>query len=183
MRILITGPQGAGKTTQANAICHKLYICCFFMGDIVRQVAQEDTPDGHLIRQAMETGELADNEVIARLMKETISREDCPNGYVIDGYPRTLDQIQFFDPHFDLVIDLQLSEQECIDRLLHRHRPDDTPELIRKRLGWYHQETEPVLEYYRNQGKLVDIDAHGTIDEVTERVLKAIEEYGTNTHP
>lgn len=170
MRILITGPQGSGKSTQAQLLASKLSLCFISAGDLVRKAALEKSAEGKLIKGSLSQGLLVDDKIVASLVKKEIAKEECCHGFVLDGYPRNLGQLNFFDPKFDKVIYLDVEDKEVEERLLRRGREDDTPEIIRQRLGLYHQLTEPVLDYYQKMGKLIKIDGSKSIEEVEAEI-------------
>lgn len=159
MKILITGPQGSGKTTQAKVLAQKLGACFIGAGDLLRKFAEGDSKDAKMIKIAVGNGQLVDDLIIARLVKEKVAQEECIQGIVTDGYPRTWSQYKLYDPGFDQVFYLDVPDEEVEKRLLDRGRGDDTLKLIKERLGWYHKRTKPLLEYYSNLGKLTIINA------------------------
>lgn len=170
MKVMITGPQGSGKTTQARILADKLGYCFIGMGDMLRQLAEEDNELGKDVREDLSNGHLVDDNLAARLIKEKMITPECRNGFVTDGYPRTFSQHQLFDPQFDKVFYLKVSNSEAENRLLGRGRADDSVELIRKRLSWYYKETQPLLDYYEKSGKLVIIDGEQPIDRITDEI-------------
>jgi len=169
-KIMLAGPQGSGKTTQAKLLAEKLGILFIGAGEVLRKLAQEETEEGRNIKAELDKGELVDNQLMADLIKKEMEGSEASKGFITDGYPRSLDQIGNFSPDFTKVFYLELSDEEAEKRLLLRNRGDDTPEAIRERLSIYHQLTEPVLEFYQNQGKLVRIDGSGTIEEVAQAI-------------
>lgn len=168
MKILLTGPQGSGKSTQADLLAQYLNVPKISTGDIFRKIKQEDSEKGKRIRQILNSGQLVDDQTTAEIVKRRLAGEG--SGFVMDGYPRTLEQINLFDPLFDKVFYLKLSDEEAIKRLLSRGREDDTRELIAQRLKIYHQQTDPVLDYYKVKGLLKEIDGLGSIDEIRQRI-------------
>lgn len=175
MKILITGPVGSGKSTQAKSVAEKFGLHFVSAGDLLRKKALEKTVDGRVAKQAIKEGQLVDDELMGGLVQEKINHNDCKNGFVLDGYPRRVDQLKYFDPQFDKVFYLQVSDEEVIKRLLLRGRSDDKPEVIRERLGVYHHLTEPVLDYYQNQGKLIRIDGEKSIEEISQEIKERLE--------
>lgn len=171
-RIGIMGPVGSGKSTQAKIIAEKLGLCWVSTGELARQQAQEDSDLGRKFKQLLDEGQLIDDPDIAELLRVKLAQTECQTGFVLDGYPRDLPQASFFDPHFEKVFFLKMTEAEVIKRLLLRGRFDDTPELIKTRLQIYHQLTEPVLDYYRNQGCLVEVDGDRSIEEVAAEIAQ-----------
>lgn len=174
MKILITGPQGSGKTTQAEILAAKLGLCLVGAGDLVREFSEKKHPQSAGVRSNLDRGELVDNDVIYQLVKERLAKPDCALGFVSDGYPRSEDQSAYFDPEFDKVIYLDISDQVAEERLLKRGRKDDTLELIDNRLNWYHQETEPLLKKYQPEGKLIKVDGTLPVDEISEKIYQEV---------
>jgi adenylate kinase len=175
-RILLAGPQGSGKTTQAEIVAPRLGFGVIKVGDLLRDFAEGESEESRETKRLLAAGGFVDDRVTARLVKKAM--EDQKVGAVADGYPRRMSQIALFDPHYDLVVDLHIGDEEAIQRLLDRGRSDDTLEGIKQRLAWFHSENEPVLDYYRQQGILVDVDGLGSIEEVTQRVMKVLEDKG-----
>lgn len=181
MKILITGPQGSGKTTQAKILASKLGLCLVGAGDLVREYAQKRQDQEALkIRQELSEGKLVDDNLIYELVKSRLAKPDCQLGFVSDGYPRSESQSELFDPEFNLVFYLDISDQEAKRRLLHRGRSDDTSTQIDNRLYWYHQETEPLVEHYKQQGKLIKIDANRSVDEIAAQIESYIKNLPQN---
>lgn len=172
MKILLIGSQGSGKSTQASILATQLNLSKIAVGDIYRQLAKEDTDLGRGIKEILDKGQLVDDATTARIVEERLNREDCKNGFVLDGYPRTLEQARLFDPGFDKVFYLKLKQAIAIERLLKRGRADDTKELIEKRLELYYQQTQPLLDYYKDEGILVEIDALGDIKSIQNEIKK-----------
>ncbi|MCL4367368.1 nucleoside monophosphate kinase [Patescibacteria group bacterium] len=170
MKILITGPQGSGKTTQAEILAKKYQLNFFGVGDQLRELASEDSNMGKAVKEALDKGELVDNQIVANLVKKTFNKEQYRSGFITDGYPRDKEQLDLYDPQFDVVIYLQMNDEQVQKRLLARGRNDDTPEDIAHRLRWYHQRTGQVLDIYRQQGKLIEVDGNQTIEQVTAEI-------------
>lgn len=166
------GPQGSGKSTQAALLAQKLTIPHVSTGDIYRAISQEDTDLGHKVKGMLDRGELIDDETTFRVVDRHLGA--IQGGFIIDGFPRTLVQAQREAFLVDKVIYLKLSDEEATKRLLARGRADDTPELIAERLKLYHQLTEPILSYYRQQNKLAEVDGTASIEEVHQLVLRAL---------
>lgn len=177
MKILITGPQGSGKTTQSQRVSEKLGICMVKMGDILRDRAKVDDEIGRKLTEDMNKGLLADNNISSGLMAQELKKPKCANGYIIDGYPRSLGQLQLFDPQYDVVICLDVSVNTSIDRLIHRGRADDKPEAIKQRLELYEEETKKTIDHYEKMGIVRRIDGEKPIDQVTEEILEALKEH------
>ncbi|MBI2020321.1 nucleoside monophosphate kinase [Candidatus Daviesbacteria bacterium] len=175
MKILFIGPQGSGKSTQAKLLAKYLKITYLSTGDIFRKISLEkSSAEGQRIRHLLESGHLVDDETTAEIVKKRVTEEDCQNGFILDGYPRNLNQVQLFDPGFDQAIFLNVPAEQVIERLTKRGRADDTPELIKKRLELYFNETQPILNYYRKLGKLIEIDGQGEIDQIQNKIRDEI---------
>lgn len=176
MRILFLGSIGSGKSTQAKILSQDLRVGYVRSGDLTREKAKEPTSEGGICRNALHTGHLVPDEIIVPLVRERLAQDDCREGCIFDGYIRRLPQLRVFDPGYDLVIYLKIPEEIAENRLLARKREDDTLEIIRERLKVYHEETEPLVEYFREQNILVEIDATGSIEEITRLVKASVKE-------
>lgn len=170
MSILVTGPQGSGKTTQAKLLADFLKKPLIGVGELLREMSEEKNVNSNSVKQALEKGDLVDDEIVAEMMKKRISQNDAEKGFVMDGYPRSLNQLKLFDPIYSQVFYLDIADLEVKKRLLKRAREDDKPDIIHQRLTLYHKLTEPVLEYFKNQGVLKKINGMGSIDDVQERI-------------
>jgi adenylate kinase len=160
MNILITGPIGSGKTTQAQVLAQELGATLIKTGDLIRVASQGNTPEAQVLRDHMTAGHMVPDEMMAKLLQQEIAK--AGNIVILDSYPRRLSQLDVYNPGIDKVI--------YLDVLLSRGRIDDTPTVIKNRLRVYHQETVPLLDYYRQKNELITIDANGTIDEVKDRI-------------
>lgn len=169
-RVLITGPQGSGKTTQAELLAGFLNVPFIGTGDLVRQRSGVLDEIGGKIKASLDSGQLADNETVSKLVQE---RAEKSEGFVMDGYPRDEEQLQFYDPKFNKIFYLDISDEEVLNRLLSRGREDDTLELIKERLKIYHLETEPMLVNYKNQGILEMVDASLSIMQIQDLIRKS----------
>ena len=186
MRLLIMGPPGAGKGTQAMRIAEHYQIPPISTGDIFRAMKHADTPLARQVRAIMESGGYVSNEITNEIVQDRLAKPDCQQGFLLDGYPRTLQQVQTLDDYLaetdrplHAVISLLADIEEVVARLLKRAeidgRPDDNEETIRVRLQVYAEQTEPLLDLYRSRGMLVEVDGLGHIDEVSERVFAALD--------
>jgi adenylate kinase len=186
MRLLIMGPPGAGKGTQAKRIAEHYRIPAISTGDIFRAMKHADTPLARQVRAIMESGGYVSDEITNEIVQDRLAQDDCATGFLLDGYPRTLQQVQTLDDYLaeterplDAVISLLADIDEVVARLLKRAeidgRPDDNEETIRVRLQVYAEQTEPLLGVYRSRGLLVEVDGLGPIDEVSERVFAALD--------
>ena len=176
MKILLAGPAGSGKTTQAGILSQKLGIDFVNTGNLLREIAQQDTDEGRIINKALDAGEFVDNELVGKIIKNKLQEPQFKNGYITDGYPRNLDQLKIFDPRYNIVVYLDVPDSVVLERLLKRGREDDTLDVISQRLKLYHESTEDVLDYYQKQGKLFRISANKPVQEVTEEIFKKVNE-------
>lgn len=179
MKIVITGPQGSGKTTQAEILAKKLGLCFIGTGDLLRDLAEKKSQLGEKIEETLNSGELADDRIVTGLVRGKIESSICSKGFVTDGYPRTFSQHQLYDPGFDKVFYLKISDGEAERRLLKRGREDDTSALIKERLSWYHEQTQPLLDYYQKQGKLVTINGESSIEKVSQEIMDRLGDFGS----
>lgn len=174
MRILVIGPVGSGKSTQAQILAGELGIPLIMMGSLLREIASKDTKLGRLVGNKMHRGELVDDEIVVETIREKLKTPDR-KGFVVDGYPRTKDQLSMFDPGFDRVFFLSLSDNEIKKRLAKRARQDDKPEVIKARLEAYYQSTLPIIEHYRQLGILTEISAGHPIEEVARMIREFLD--------
>lgn len=168
MNVLILGPVGSGKTTQARFLADFLGVPLLNAGDLLFFASQEDSEQAKKIKNAMEKGELVDSQVMHKLLEEHLKQDEHEKGTLLDGHPRTLGEAEELDKIWkvDKVVYIKISDQEAVKRLTARGRGDDTPEIIQRRLEIYHKETEPVLEYYRQKGILEEIDGEREVGQV-----------------
>jgi adenylate kinase len=185
MRMLIMGPPGAGKGTQASIIADRLGIPAISTGDIFRANVTRGTPLGVQAKQYMDAGEYVPDEVTNDMVRDRLREPDARDGFLLDGYPRTLAQVDFLDgvlaersQALERVLELTVDTEEVVARLLRRAidqgRTDDTEDVIRRRLEVYTEQTAPLVAVYRDRGLLVQVDGLGPIDQVTERSLEAL---------
>jgi adenylate kinase len=188
-RLLIMGPPGAGKGTQASNIASHFGIPAVSTGDIFRGLQTASTPLAERVRGIMATGGYVDDETTNAIVAERLTASDCRDGFLLDGYPRTLGQVDTLDEllstsghRVDAVICLQADEDELIERLLRREREqgrtDDTEQTIRVRLAVYLQQTAPLVETYRNRGLLAEVDGLGEIELVSTRIYQSLSTSG-----
>jgi len=171
MKILLIGPQGSGKSTQGKLLATYLQIPYISTGDIFRQIAQDDKR----IRQILEAGELVDDATTIELVKKRLAESDCRKGFILDGYPRNLEQAKKIpDLNFDKVIYINIPDEVVLERLLKRGRADDTEQSIKTRLNLYREKTAALLDYYQNQGLLMESDGRGNIQTIQDEIKKFI---------
>ena len=175
-KILLIGPQGAGKSTQAKLLSQYLGIPFISTGDIFREISSEDSPEGIRIREILGQGRLVDDKTVSEMVQKKLGQDSFKNGFIIDGYPRTLEQINYFDPTFDKVLYLNLSDEEATKRLLNRGREDDTEDLIANRLKQYHDLTDSIIDYYEKKGILKEINGSKSIIDVAKDLKRAVNE-------
>jgi adenylate kinase len=182
VRILILGPQGSGKGTQAKRIAAAHGIAHVSTGDILREAVAERTELGLRVAPILERGDLVPDELMIDLIRERLEHED---GFVLDGFPRTPAQAEALDSMLagigkplDVVLLLMIGDETAVERLhgraIEEGRSDDSPEVIANRLRLYHELTEPVVGRYRDAGTLVDVDGERTMDEVEEQIEQAL---------
>lgn len=186
MRLLILGPPGAGKGTQAVRIAERFGVPAISTGDIFRANIRDETPLGQKVKAIIDSGQYVPDEVTNDLVRDRLAHDDARSGFLLDGYPRTADQVRELDDilagqglALEHVLELTVDTEEVVARLLKRAetdgRSDDTEDVIRTRQQVYADQTAPLLEVYRERGLLVQVDGTGEVDEVTERVLAALE--------
>jgi adenylate kinase len=214
MRLVLLGPPGAGKGTQAERIAARYGIPHLSTGDMLREAVAADTEVGRRAKAIMEAGQLVPDEVMNRLVAERLAQPDAARGFVLDGFPRTLAQAQALDDlleqrdqRLDAVLELAVDDDALVDRISGRfacarcgagyhdrfkqpkvegvcdvcggrefvRREDDKPETVRARLKAYHEQTAPLLPYYRNKGLLIAVDGMAEIDDVTAQIFEEID--------
>ena len=189
--IVLLGPPGAGKGTQAARIAERLNIPAISTGEIFRANMSEGTELGKRAKEYMERGEFVPDSVTNPMVKVRLSAPDTANGFLLDGYPRSVEQAHVLrdmlldlGKSIDVVLEIQVDEDEVVERMLKRaqeqHRTDDTEPVMRHRLEVYHQQTEPVATYYVDQDLLEVVDGSGTIDEVTARIFAILDSVAKN---
>ena len=187
MNILILGPQGSGKGTQATRIAAEYGVAHIATGDMFRAAIAAGTPLGLRVEPLLASGQLVPDDLTIGLIRARLKDADASSGFVLDGFPRTMAQAVALDAMLagigrglDVVLELLIAEEICIDRMLGRAREegrgDDTPEVIAARLEVYGRETVPVVEHYRATGRLVGIRAERTPDEVFAEIQDTLEQ-------
>ena len=180
------GPPGAGKGTQARFVAEHFGVPAISTGDIFRANVSQGTPLGVEAKRYMDAGEYVPDEVTNKMVRNRIDEDDAAPGFLLDGYPRTLAQvteldgmIQFTGHRLDAVVVLTVDPEELVQRLLQRAqtdgRADDTEDVIRRRQEIYTEQTEPLIEVYRERGILIEVDGMGEVDDVTSRIFDALD--------
>lgn len=178
--LVLLGKPGGGKGTQAEKITAEFGIPAVSTGDLLRAEAKSGTPLGREVQAVMQKGELVSDDIVNRLVSDRLERADAARGVILDGYPRNVAQAAFLDRLLEqrkfpppLVIDLEVPDEEILQRLAARGRKDDNPQTVRERLHVYAAETRPVLDYYSSRN-LRRVDGLGTPEEVYARVRASI---------
>lgn len=188
--VVILGPPGSGKGTQAEPLCADFGLVHVSTGDLLRAEVRQGTPLGRLVEPIIRSGALVPDDLVVRVIEQRLRRPDARRGALLDGFPRTLPQAEALDAMLardgrsvDLVIWLDVPLELVRERILRRareeNRPDDTPEAVERRLQVYLDETAPLLEYYRRPGSpttVLTVDGVGTVDEVRQRLRRAVGE-------
>ena len=186
MRLLIMGPPGAGKGTQASAIADHYGIPAISTGDIFRANVAAGTPLGLEFKRIMDSGGYVGDDITNGIVADRLAEDDARRGFLLDGYPRTLAQVEALDQmlerenvQLDVVLSLRVDVEEVVQRLRRRAethgRSDDTEEAIRIRQQKYLDETSPLLDVYAQRGLLTEVDGLGEVDDVTKRIFAALD--------
>ena len=188
-RLLLIGPPGAGKGTQASLLAQYFGIPAISTGDIFRENVKNETPLGVEAKGYMDRGEYVPDSLTNALVKDRIAQPDAQRGFLLDGYPRTIDQVNQLDgfldemgKKLDVVVQLTADTEELIRRLLQRAqeqgRTDDTPDVIRRRQEIYEEQTAPLIDVYVSRSLVAKIDGLGEINDVTGRIIEALSARG-----
>ncbi len=185
MRIVLLGPPGSGKGTQAALLTDRINVPHISTGDLLRSAVAEGTPLGKKAQSFMDRGELVPDELMLGLIEERLGSADVKPGFILDGYPRNLAQAKALDEVLDRLgqpaqkaLELVVDEEQIVERLAKRAeeegRSDDSEEVVRNRLAVYREQTAPVSDYYRDKGLLEQIDGVGSIEEINRRLADAL---------
>ena len=209
MKLILLGAPGAGKGTQAEIICERYNIPAISTGNIIREALKSGTEMGIRAKSYMDEGKLVPDEVVIGIIQERLAKNDCRNGFVLDGFPRTIPQAEALDKmgiSIDKVLDIEVSDEAIVQRMSGRRvcekcgasyhliykkpnvdgvcdkcggtlvqRKDDHPDTVKERLNVYHEQTEPLKDYYSKQGKLCIVEGQDDVADTTKKVLAALE--------
>ncbi len=205
MNIIFLGPPGAGKGTQAVRVCEALKIPQISTGDILRAAIREGTETGLKAKSYMDAGQLVPDEILVDIVRDRLAQSDCANGYILDGFPRTVPQAEALEgiARIDVVLELQVEDEKIVSRLSGRRvcpacggtyhvsllggrtscekcggeliqRKDDAPETVQNRLKVYHEQTQPLVDYYQGKGKLKAVDGDLGLDKVYAQIMEIL---------
>ncbi len=209
MNLILLGAPGAGKGTQAEVICNTLHIPAISTGNILREAIKNQTALGMEAKAYMDGGKLVPDEIVINILKERLQKDACKNGFILDGFPRTVPQAEALDKmnvRIDRVVDIEVADEKIEARLSGRRvcescgasyhvqykpsktegvcdacggktvqRKDDHPDTVKERLRVYHEQTEPLIDYYTKAGKLVVVEGQEEVADTTALTLKAVE--------
>ncbi|NJN85541.1 MAG: adenylate kinase [Leptolyngbyaceae cyanobacterium SL_7_1] len=184
-RLIFLGPPGAGKGTQASKLAKDCQIPHISTGDILRAAVSQKTDLGMKAQSYMERGELVPDQLILDLVRDRLSQSDASNGWILDGFPRTVNQATFLEQLLsrinqicECVVNFDVPDEIVVSRMLERgqreHRSDDTEETIRRRLEVYREQTQPLIDFYRDRQQLVSVDGSRAIEQVTENLKQIV---------
>ncbi len=210
MNLILLGAPGAGKGTQAEKICAKFSIPAVSTGNIIREALKNETEMGLKAKSFIESGRLVPDDVVIGIIKDRLAQEDCKNGFILDGFPRTIPQAEALDQMgivIDKVIDIEVKDEDIVNRMSGRRvcascgnsyhtvykkplkdgvcdscsgelvqRKDDYPETVKERLRVYHEQTEPLKDYYAKKGKLRIVEGQEKVEDTTALTFKALED-------
>jgi adenylate kinase len=200
MRLILLGPPGSGKGTQAQRLIHRYKIVQLSTGEMLRAAVAAETPIGLQARDVMASGGLVPDEIVIGIISDRIDQPDARNGFILDGFPRTVPQAEALDEllkkkhiKLDAVIELRVNESALLERVERRAaetrargeevRADDTPEVLTKRLASYRAQTEPLIHYYSERRKLLTVDGMMTIEHVTREINRILTAIGAAGEP
>ena len=182
MRLVLLGAPGSGKGTQCQFLVQKYQLPHISTGEMLRKAVSDQTELGQQAQQYMASGRLVPDSLVLSLLEERLQWPDCQAGYLLDGVPRTVEQAKSLERMFgemqkplNAVIELRVSQEELLNRLLGRKRADDKPEVIRQRLQEFTDQTSPLVDFYEKRSLLVSIDGVGTPTEIFQRIINGLE--------
>ena len=180
MRIILFGPPGCGKGTQATFISESLSIPHLSTGDMLRSAVSSGSEIGLKAKNIMENGGLVSDQIVLSIVEQRIAKDDCEKGFILDGFPRTVNQAEKLDSllstnnKLDYVLRIKVDEEEIIKRLIDRAREDDKPDIIKNRFKTYNSETQPLIPFYEDRKILFNINGMQEIEKVSEDIKKVI---------
>ena len=180
MKLLFVGPPGAGKGTQAARVAERLGIPHISTGDMFRDHVQRGTELGTRVDSIMKEGDYVPDEITGEMLGDRIAERDASEGFILDGFPRTVGQVEALDGligrhGLDTVVVFEVDEDALVERLLARGRVDDTEDTIRNRFKVYQEQTAPLLDVYNPRGIVTHIDGLGEVEEITDRILEVLD--------
>ena len=177
MKIILIGIQGAGKSTQGNILSEKLKLPYLSTGHIFRELAKEKTPEGRYIKETINAGFLIPDDKTLEIVSSYLHRTEYEKGYILDGFPRTINQANTFENGIDKVIYLKVSDKEALWRLSGRddNREDETLKAIRRRIELFHEVTLPVLDFYKEKGILIEINGEQSIEDINKEMFSKLQ--------
>lgn len=177
MKLVLIGIQGAGKSTQGNLLSEKYNIPYLSSGHIFREMAKEKTKLGRWLKETLNSGALVPDDTTLEIVLTYLEKPEYAEGYILDGFPRTVPQAKAFNGSIDNVILIDVSDKEAVWRISGREdaREDETLQAIRKRIQLFHDVTMPVVEYYEKENKLIKVDGEVEVEEVFKQIVNKIE--------
>ena len=177
MKIILIGIQGAGKSTQGALLSEKFNIPYLSSGHVFRQLCKEKNKMGRWLKETLNAGALVPDETTLEIILSYLKRDEYESGYILDGFPRTVAQAKAFEGEVDHVVFLDVSDKEALWRISGRvsDREDETIAAIRNRIRLFHEVTEPVIEFYKNEGKLIKVDGEKNVDGVFAQINQKID--------
>ncbi|HMP05498.1 MAG TPA: adenylate kinase [Lacipirellulaceae bacterium] len=181
MQIVFLGPPGAGKGTQAVRVAQRLGAPHLSTGEMLRDALRSQSDLGRQAAEHINAGRLVPDALVDALVEQRLAQPDCRSGFVLDGFPRTLEQAEYLDgllarrdAALDAVVELEVPEQELLIRLSRRGREDDLEQVVRERLRQYDELTQPLVDYYRRRGVLREVPGEGSLEDVFARIMQAL---------
>ena len=181
MKLILLGIQGSGKSTQGTLLSKKAKVPYLSTGHIFRELSKEKTPLGRYIKEIMNAGYLIPDDRTLTIVSDYLKRPEYKKGYILDGFPRTVNQAENFESGIDKVVYLKVSDKEALWRLSYRSegegevREDETLSALRKRIELFHEFTEPVLHFYKKKGTLIEVDGEKGIEEIHKEILNKLQ--------